>query len=121
MVGCRGGFTFRRRFRCTRLADRLLVYVEAKSAHPEQIDERDLLNFLQRTIELAPDLSILLIDTDGSTAAALDRLNEAMLPVMRKSSGAGDDWRPDKPFIRPQKDYSSMAFGFRNIYVTGGK
>lgn len=101
--------------------DPLLVYIEAKSAHPEQIDERELLNFLQRATELAPDLAILLIDTDTKITSTLDRLNEAMLPVMRKASHVNEDWRPDKPFIHSWTDYPSIAYGYRNIYMTGAK
>jgi hypothetical protein len=101
--------------------DPLLLYVEVKSAHPDQVDESQLRNFLQRTVELAPDLAILLVDTDTRLAGLLDRLTGAMLPVMRKASSVGDDWQPDRPFIRPQKDYPGISFGFQRIYVTGAK
>src|SRR5947209_2244916 len=41
-----------------------LLCVELKSGQPSDVSEFELRNFLQRDQELAPDLSILLIDTD---------------------------------------------------------
>ncbi len=41
-----------------------LLYVETKSSRPEEIEDTEIKHFLQRGVELAPDLPILLVDTD---------------------------------------------------------
>jgi len=41
-----------------------LLYVETKSSRPEEIEDTEIKHFLQRGVELAPDLAILLVDTD---------------------------------------------------------
>ena len=43
---------------------RTLLYVETKSSRPEEIEDTEIKHFLQRGVELAPDLAILLVDTD---------------------------------------------------------
>ena len=41
-----------------------LLYVETKSSRPEEIEDTEIKHFLQRGVELAPDLPILLVETD---------------------------------------------------------
>ena len=41
-----------------------VLYVETKSYRPEEIEDTEIKHFLQRGVELAPDLAILLVDTD---------------------------------------------------------
>jgi hypothetical protein len=101
--------------------DPLLLYIETKSGNPNEIDESQLRNFLQRSNELAPDLAILLVDTHHGLSDLLDRLTAAMVPAMRKAGRAGEDWQPERPFIRPQLEYPGVAFGFSRIYVTNSK
>ena len=43
---------------------RTLLYVETKSSRPEEIEDTVIKHFLRRGVELAPDLAILLVDTD---------------------------------------------------------
>ena len=42
----------------------MLMYVETKSSAPDGITESELRHFLQRGEELAPELAVLLVDTD---------------------------------------------------------
>lgn len=96
-----------------------LVYVELKSAAPAQVRDNELRHFLQRGLELAPDIAVLLIDTSDDLTPLLDRLLEVMLPVMRSASGISDPaWRPERPFIEPQEGYAGVSFGFSRTYVT---
>ena len=95
------------------------MYVELKSAPPDRVSNDEIKRFLQRGVELAPELAILLIDTDHDLSELLNRLAEAILPVIRIASGISDrSWRPDKPFIRPQPGYPGVSFGQRRFYVT---
>jgi hypothetical protein len=99
--------------------DPTLVYVEAKSSSPASLSESELRHFLQRSVELAPDLAILLIDTTDDLTPLLDRLTEIMVPVVRRSSGIGDEsWRPDRNFVRPVEGYPGVNHGYFRIYLT---
>jgi hypothetical protein len=98
-----------------------LLYVEVKSAAPTEVTDSELLNFLQRAEELAPDMAVLLIDTDDSLADPLGRLNSLMLPPMRAVMNESPDWQPEQPFIQPQAGYFGIHFGHRRVYVTNAK
>jgi hypothetical protein len=99
-----------------------LLYVETKSSAPLDVSDSELLNFLQRSQELAPDMAVLLVDTTDSLADFLSRLNGLMLPLLRMASGISDpDWRPERPFIGSPEDYPSINFGYRGIYVINTK
>ena len=102
-----------------------LLYVETKSSRPQEIKDSELLHFLQRGVELAPELAVLLIDTDDDLVKSgiLDRIFELMLPSVALASGITDlDWRHDeRAFIEPQRGYSGISFGYFRYYVTGTK
>ncbi len=97
-----------------------LTYVECKTASPSDIGETEIRHFFQRCQELAPEIAILLVDTDSELKPLLDMAHNILLPIERVASGTGDDWIPDKPFIRPLPDsvYSGIHFGRRRIFVT---
>jgi hypothetical protein len=59
----------------------ILIYVETKSSRPSEVNESKLRHFLQRGVELAPDLAILLIDTEDDLEKAdlIRRLFDLML------------------------------------------
>jgi hypothetical protein len=102
--------------------DPTLVYIELKSARPTTVPNNQLRHFLQRTVELAPDLAILLIDTEDSLTDFLARLTRVMLPVVRAGSGIRQpDWQPERPFVRPQAGYPGVSYGYRRIYVTNSQ
>jgi hypothetical protein len=99
-----------------------LAYVETKSAHPSQIDDSQLRNFLQRSEELAPELAILLIDSDANLDDVHDRMFAIMLPLLRKSNGVTDEsWPPDGQFVKPQLDFNGVSYGYRRLYITGSQ
>lgn len=99
-----------------------LVYIETKSSQPSGISNNELKHFLQRGVELVPDLAILLVDTDDDLeeAGLLDRLFEVMLPTARSSSGIDDpEWRNNgRLFIAPQPSFPGVSFGYYRNYVT---
>jgi len=92
-----------------------LMYVECKSSPPSNIDDAQLREFLQRSVELAPDLAVLLIDTDTDlTSFVNDRIN----PIIREELGIDDgSYLP----IEEHSDYPRVFHGFFRVYVTGSK
>lgn len=102
-----------------------LIYIETKSSEPSEVGNSELKHFLQRGVDLSPELAILLIDTDDDLekAGVIKRLFEAMLPTVRLASGIKDpEWRHDgKAFITPQPGYPGISFGYFRFYVTNTK
>jgi len=101
-----------------------LVYIECKSARPSEVDESELRSFLQRCQELAPEIAILLVDTDSDIQPLLDLTQDILIPVMKLASGIKDDeWAPEKPFIDTLtgNEYSGIHFGMRRIFITASK
>jgi hypothetical protein len=45
-------------------ADNLLVYIEVKSSPPKQVQESEIGGFLERTIDLNPEVAVFLMDTE---------------------------------------------------------
>jgi hypothetical protein len=101
----------------------ILVYVETKSSRPPEVKDSELRRFLQRGVELAPELAILLIDTEDDLTGFIRRLFDLMLPTVRANNGISDpEWRHDeKPFIAPQARYPGISFGYRRFYVTNSQ
>ncbi len=102
--------------------DPLLMYVETKSAAPAKIDERQLRNFLQRTQELAPDLAVLLIDTESDLTSLLERLRTIITSELRDFTTFNEfvEHATQLP-IRAQADYPGLSFGYRRVYVTNSE
>lgn len=101
-----------------------LIYIETKSSRPSEVSDNDLKRFLQRGIDLAPELAVLLIDTedDLEKTGLLGRLFEVMLPTVRLASGIQDTkWQPEKPFIALQPSYPGVSFGYFRFYVTNSQ
>ena len=92
-----------------------LLYVELKSAAPSQVSESELRNFLQRDQELAPDMSVLLIDTDDEPGltALVERLNDVVMPLV----GAPKS----RPTFRPVPSHPGLIYGWRRIYIAGSQ
>lgn len=102
--------------------DPLLMYVETKSSALTGVDESQLRNFLQRTVELAPDLAVLLIDTSDDLADLLGRLDEIISPItLRASTIPIMTTYYEQLLVRPQADYPGVSFGYRRIYVTNSE
>ncbi|MCH7621470.1 MAG: hypothetical protein IH870_06195 [Chloroflexi bacterium] len=100
-----------------------LIYIETKSSRPAEITDGELRHFLQRGEDLAPELAVLLIDTESDLRDLIERLFQLMLPVVKLASGISDpDWRHDeKPFIAPQTQFPGICFGYRRFYVTNSE
>lgn len=102
-----------------------LVYIETKSSRPSEVTDSELKHFLQRGVDLAPELAILLIDTDVDLQkqGLLNRLFELMLPTVKLANGIVDPkWRNNKePFVAPQARYPGVCFGYRRFYVTNSE
>ncbi|MCH8801188.1 MAG: hypothetical protein IH963_09795 [Chloroflexi bacterium] len=102
-----------------------LLYVETKSSRPEEIKDTEIKHFLQRGVELAPDLAILLVDTDDDLedSGFLHKIYGIMLPTI----SPGDEARvpvsrdTNELFIEPQRGYSGISWGYRRFYVTNSK
>jgi hypothetical protein len=90
-----------------------LLSVELKSGQPPEIPDSELRNFLQRDQELAPDMSVLLIDTDNAAGvqALVQRMNDFVMPLV----GAPNS----QPTFNAQRDFPGVVFGWRRVYVTG--
>lgn len=101
-----------------------VIYVETKSSPPSEVSNSDLKHFLQRGVDLSPELAILLVDTDDDLeqAGLLRRLFEVMLPTVRLASGITDpQWCPDKRFIARQPLFPGVSFGYFRFYVTNSE
>lgn len=92
-----------------------LMYVECKTARPGNIEERELREFLQRTVELAPDLAIFLIDTDENLDGFVENRINSLLGQAIDVRGIAN-----QP-LRSHPDYPGIYFGFSRIYVTNSK
>ena len=102
--------------------DPTLVYVELKSSAPQQVSDGEIKHFLQRGLELAPDLAILLIDTENGLQQFSNRVCELMLPAICSASGITDpDWLPEEPFIQPQAGFDGVFYGHRRYYITNSE
>ncbi len=98
-----------------------LVYVECKSASPPEISESELKHFFQRSQELAPQIAVLLVDTDSNLEPLLNRIQLVLVPLLTDAGLVGSEWDPDERFISPVRDpgYSGVHFGHRRVFVTG--
>lgn len=65
-----------------------LLYVEAKAKPRQDIRESELRNFLQRTNELAPDLTVLLIDTQDNLTDFLRWVMDVTTPIIRDANSS---------------------------------
>jgi hypothetical protein len=72
------------------VADGALIYVEVKSSAPRNIEQRQIAAFVERLLTLAPDVAILLNDTQ---LRMLDKLIPALRAELRRR-------RPDRTPLR---------------------
>jgi hypothetical protein len=95
--------------------DPSLLYVECKSGRLENITESQIREFLQRSVELAPDLAVLLVDAgDNPSNLVVNTVNRVLHEALRIND-------PSHQPIRLQSDYPGVYFGFHRIYVTNSK
>lgn len=101
-----------------------LVSVETKSSRPSEVSDSELKHFLQRGVELAPELAILLIDTDDDLedTGFLERIFDLMIPTVKLASGITDpEWAPERRFIAPAQGFPGISFGYFRYYVTNSE
>lgn len=90
--------------------DPLLLYVECKTSRPSEVGERPLRQFLQRAEEFAPDLAVLLIDTDDDLTKFIDdQLNPTAAIALA---------HPGYQAFHAIPDFPGVAWGLRRVYVT---
>lgn len=124
--------------------DPVLMYVETKTARLENIERAELGHFLHRAQWLAPDVAVLLVDTQDSLDDLVLRLNEVFsLARARADGNLAADIVCDQcgngptrginqqtplcsrceaklnPTIQLQTEFGGIYFGFARIYVTG--
>jgi len=97
-----------------------LCYVECKTSRPEDVNDTQLRFFLQRSQDLAPEISILLIDTEDSLEKPLEQLENIMTRIMQKERSQ-PSWKPEKPFFTEPARFTGVYFGCRRILVTNAK
>lgn len=101
--------------------DAVLLYIECKSGtrRPEEIEDSAIRNFLQRSQDLAPELAIMLVDTDSELDALVDRFQAILLPIQRTASNIRDlGWKPKKPFISRVVGFDKVFYGLLRVFVT---
>jgi hypothetical protein len=94
--------------------DPSLIYVECKSSDPNNVEKGQIRQFLQRSKELAPELAILLLDTDSNL---VDFVNCRVNPLMRTAVGTSRDHGP----IEKLENYPGLFFGYRRVFITGSE
>jgi hypothetical protein len=97
-----------------------LCYVEFKTSRPEDINDRQLRSFLQRSQDLAPEIAVLLLDTEDPLDKPLKQLENILTVIMRKEK-AEPSWKPAKPFFIEPTRFAGVYFGWRRIFVTNAK
>lgn len=97
-----------------------LCYVECKTSRPEDVNDRQLRSFLQRCQDLAPEIAILLIDTERPLDKPLKQLENIMTRIAQREM-AQPGWKPDKPFFAEPARFGGVYFGCRRVLVTNAK
>jgi len=97
-----------------------LCCVECKTSRPEDVGDKQLRSFLQRSQDLAPEIVILLLDTEDPLDKPLEQL-ESILTVITRKALAEPNWKPEKPFFIEPAGFAGVHFGCRRIFVTNAK
>ena len=95
-----------------------LMYVECKAGAPADISQADLKQVLLRTADLAPDLVVVLVDTESDLAPVATKLGSAQHKLHK--AARVEFYIP--PSLLP--DFGGIYFGLQEhwpIYVAGGK
>lgn len=97
-----------------------LCYVECKTSRPEDVGEMQLRYFLQRSQDLAPEIAILLLDTEDPLDKPLEQL-ENILTVIKQKAMKKPNYKPEEPFFRESARFAGVYFGCRRIFVTNAR
>ena len=92
------------------------IWVECKTANPDEITEDDLKRFHQRAFDFRPEIAVLLVDTESSVGTvARDVIN---LWSRMAALSAGHESPPaDTGEAEPIPGYSGIHWCARHIYV----
>jgi hypothetical protein len=96
--------------------DRTLVHAELKSSRASATTDMQLRHFLQRRVDLSPDLAILMIDTDDDISDLVSRVNRIIVNVFRTMPTIPPDYQPEQPLIGPVSSVPGVHWGLRNLY-----
>ncbi|MFO7995609.1 MAG: hypothetical protein R6U93_00450 [Dehalococcoidia bacterium] len=97
-----------------------LCYVECKTSRPQDVRDEQLRFFLQRSQDLAPEIAVLLLDTEDSLDKPLEQLENILTGIRRKEM-AKPSQKPEKPFFIEPARFAGVHFGCRRIFVTNAK
>jgi hypothetical protein len=93
-----------------------LVYIEVKSGKAGNDTVRELQHFLQRYIELRPDIAVLLIDSND-TAKYLECLGAAIQPILDALGGP-----PGQPASRHRSElHEGVHFMWPGVIISGSE
>lgn len=92
----------------------VLMYVEAKSSSIDAIPDAQIREFLQRSEELTPEISVLLVDTDSGISELIARMNSLMAAPVASVMGDGE---PGSALITETDDFPGVYFGWFRTYV----
>jgi len=66
--------------------DSIMLYIECKISPPDNVEDGEIRNFLQRREELSPELTIMLVDTDSPLNKLLDKFRNILVPILEELS-----------------------------------
>lgn len=66
--------------------DSIMLYIECKISPPDNVEDGEIRNFLQRREELSPELTIMLVDTDSPLNKLLDKFRIILEPKLEELS-----------------------------------
>jgi hypothetical protein len=97
-----------------------LCYTECKTSRPGDVTKGQLRSFLQRSQDIAPEIAILLLDTEDPLDKLLEQLENILTTIERKGRKE-PNWKPAKPFFREPAEFAGIHFGCRRILITNAK
>jgi hypothetical protein len=98
-----------------------MVYIECKTSDPRNITTEQIRHFMIRSIALAPDVAILLVDTDDSVEEVVTTKVESVIRrAMKREVPDPDDTYPPDLTVSSYPGIHSV-FVYPTVYVTGPK
>ncbi len=107
-----------------------LVHIELKTSRPTEITPSELEHFVQRHLELRPDLSVFMVDTGDELTETLATLNAAIQPRFMTNADVIDplrrkgvvlDYSFERMRVRPQEDDPGLNFGYHGVYLVNSR
>lgn len=98
----------------------VLAYVECKSSAPDQIRPEALARFLERAKELAPEIALLLVDTDVDLAFTplLEGLETILTEAERIGMRRAETWSPPTLYFQKLPRHRSIYWSRHWNYAT---